>query len=248
MRILILGDSHIAAYRAALDGGYHPPDGVSLAFFGAPANALSTLTIEDGVLGVASAAAGDQLMKLWGAATFDLAGIDRIALTGLGSSARLLGPLYKTHRTDAMVPAEQLVSEDTFEAAAEGLLRAALFGQVVETLLAGGAPDVIGLPQPLPSPALLEREPKNWIGEALRNGDGDRLRAAVERARSRLGLARTIAQPEETLHAPLLTRADLMQGGARLNTRNEADDIGHANGAYAAIVLDRLFAEVGARG
>jgi hypothetical protein len=245
MRILILGDSHIAAYRAALDAGYRLPEGVSLAFFGAPSRRLSKLTLKDGVLGTAHAATAEKLVRFWGASSFDLAGVDRIALVGLGATARLLGPLYKTYRTDAMASGELLVSENTFDAAAEGLLRASLFGRVAEMLRAGGAPPVIALPQPLPSPELLVQEPKNWIGAAMRNGDGDRMREVVERARGRLGLHRVIAQPEETLEAPLLTRAELMQSGARLNDANEADDLSHANAGYASIVFDRLFAEPG---
>jgi hypothetical protein len=245
MRILILGDSHIAAYRAALDGGYRGPDGVTFAFFGAPANRLSRLTLKDRVLGTTNTTIAEKLVKLWGASSFDLADIDLVALVGLGSNARLLGPLYKAHRTDAMAEGDFLVSEDTFDLAVEGLLRASLFGRVVEILRAGDAPPVIGLPQPLPSPELLVQEPKNWIGTAISNGDGDRLRLAVERAHTRLGLHAVIAQPEETLHAPLLTRIELMQSGVRLNDSKEADDLSHANADYAALVLDRMFAELG---
>lgn len=242
MKILILGDSHIAAYRAALEAGYPLPDGASIVFFGAPSRRLSRLTLKDGALGTSHAPTAETLIRFWGASSLDLADIDWIALVGLGSNARLLGPLYKAHRTDAMAAGDLLVSEDTFDAAAEGLLRASLFGRVAEMLQAGGAPPVVGLPQPLPSPEILIQEPGNWIGTAMRNGDGDRLRLTVERARGRLGLHAVIVQPEETLEAPLLTRIDLMKSGTRLNDAKEADDLSHANADYAAIVLDRLFA------
>ncbi|HET6406296.1 MAG TPA: hypothetical protein VFG14_00310, partial [Chthoniobacteraceae bacterium] len=188
MKVAFIGNSHIAAYRAALDRGYQPPDNVTVVFFGSAGERMATFGLDGTTLRSTDESVIAQLERLWGTTTLDLKGIDVVALTGMGVSTRLLGVVYKTHRSDSMAPGDYLVSDDTFRQAAAGLHQESALAQLSREIRSASPAMIVGLPQPLPSEAILMR-PNNWVGDATRNGDGPRLAAlAIELRRDELGL------------------------------------------------------------
>ncbi|MEI4471350.1 hypothetical protein [Frigidibacter sp. MR17.24] len=249
-RLLILGNSHVAALKSAhgAEPGRWP--GLDIAFAGAAGGALDGLRRRGGVLEATDPEAVEQLTALNGSARFALDGVDAVVITGCELSmfraVSVLRRVIWPDCVDSPGPGQVLTSRAFVREALVTALQSTLAARLAREIGGDGAVPVIVAAQPNPC----------WLGEdavqlaaflrARRLGYATRLaRIFTEAAAAALAPAAAfLPQPDETLRGPLFTRPKYSQGSLRL-TRDmakphEGDDYLHANAAYGALVLDQL--------
>lgn len=243
MKLALIGNSHLGAYRVALDDGYVLPAGTEITFFGAWGMNMGKIRVEGTRLVTDDETVRAQLLKLWQTDALDLNRFDAVALCGMHSAPRILEPLYLDYRLQSVSARHHLVSADTFRLAARGLLAKTDFGRLAREIRAAFSGLLVGLPQPTYAEHALRLEPKHWVAGAIKAGDDAWLANLLEELRGTLPFDLLVRQPSQTLASPLLTKRPFMDQGVKANRQTVSkEDVIHANGRYGAAVLDALFA------
>ena len=260
-RVLFIGNSHVAAMRAAwlADRGRWP--GISAAFAGGHRNTLLETEIRDGVLCGRSGAARSALSRLSSVPVIRPGDYDAVVVTGCQVSVAAILPVWHGLRWvglpsvaaagDLAAAPFGLCGRETAVAAMAGVLGTRLGPRLAAHL----APHVRGpvhvTAQPRASATLRGgRAPHTYLHRvALSAGDGPGISAAFEAAAGRAVAAAGglyLPQPASTIAGSILTRAAFMHGAERLTgtpgTAQPDDDIRHANACYGALVVDGVVA------
>jgi len=263
-RLLVLGNSHLAALA---DGWRAQPGrwpGVELRFVGAHGERLLETELRDGTLRPASAAAAQDFARLGGGEGVALAGYDGIIIAGamvaLASAAALwremrwVGLPSLAAEPDLATMAPALVSRQAAQAALVARLSARLGLRLAARLRAGCDLPIWIASQPRVSETILDRpRPATRAhAEALRLGDGAALSAWFDTAATiaaRQAGAAFVPQPPATITRDILTARRFTRGATRLAARpglaQPGDDILHANGAWGAQMLDAVLGAAG---
>jgi len=260
-RVLILGNSHIAAVKAAHAGAPDRWPGLAVTFAGGHGDALAALVVQGGRLVARSEAAAENLRLLNDRDDWGLAGYDVFVVVGCQVGIyRALMP-YRAGRFLGLPSAAQPgpavpVSRAMFGLAVQEQVVRSLGGALALRIRAGIEADglaaqVMLAEQPRPS-FDCRRSRKKFAGllRARRLGDGAVLTEVFEQeARAALPGITLLAQPEATRHVGLFTRPRYSKGSVRLTANRHIehpeDDFIHANAAYGALVLDQIAAAVG---
>lgn len=259
-RVLILGNSHVAAVKTAYAQAAGRWPGLAPEFVGGHGDALATLVVRDSRL-VSEAEEARQNLRLlnrrdeWGLTDYDAfvvvgcqVGIYRALMPY--RRARFLG-LPSVSARGLAVP----VSRAMFELAVREGVAQTLGGALALRLVAGLQAKAAGAPvmvaeQPRPSfDCRRERRKFSGLLQAHRLGDGAVLAEVFDAAaRKALPGIAFLAQPMETRHGGMFTQPRYSVGSVRLTAKRRIahpeNDFIHANADYGALVLDQIAAAV----
>jgi hypothetical protein len=262
MRVCILGNSHVAALRAAW--GQQPDrwPGLHPSFVAAPRSLLQHMAVLDGTLVPTDATTRAALQRLCGQTEVTLAAQDAFVIVGLSVTLATALQPYRDARWPGLPSLDQwpdlhslphrFVSAEAAQAIVSDMLHRRLGVQLVQRLRAATPCPIYLIPQPRSSDMILKhRSPATRLHRiAIGNGDGAAIAGLFDRS-----LAMTLAaagaqllpQPAPTIRQHLLTDHRFMAGPERLEPVHEQDtpDTNHANALYGAVVLDQIAAAVG---
>ena len=262
-RVLVLGDSHLAALREGWRTREGRWPGLDLRFFGAHKALLLDTRIEAGQMVADSAAASAALLRLNGTDRTDLTGLDAIVIAGGQLSVLRAASLWRETRWTGL---PSLLSEPDLAdlslpvlpaAAARATLTEALASRIALRLCrhlrqATDRPILI-LGQPRPNARVLSEPDARWRGLILarRAEDGPALSelfdSAADRAAARAG-GRYLPQPARTRAQHLFTAPAFKAGAVRLAERRlpqPAAARSHANATYGTVLIDTIAETLG---
>jgi hypothetical protein len=262
--VLVIGNSHVAALRAAV-GPDAPPQGaprggLTLDFAAMSGDHLGALAVRNGTLRATTDAARHSLQSLGGKVRFAVADYAAVVLVGgllaphavieLHAAARWSGlPSLGAGLPDGVA----LISEAAALAALCGAARDRPLFPLLAALQAVVPGRVVVLQQPrLSEAACLPAAGMPRVAAAARAGDGAALSDLYDLAVTAAygGLARVVLQPAVTRGAPFFTAPDYTRGAVRLagGAAQPARDVLHGNAACGAAMLDALETVVTAAG
>lgn len=251
MRLVILGNSHIAAPRLAWTemAARHP--GVEVRFFGGLQTVLAAMTLDaKGQFGLhAGAQVSDhdraKTLELFGALSVDLSGIDALAFCGLDWGIDEILALTDAFDIDGLIEsgAPRHLSARAFDAFARDVAQRSLPDAVWQ----GWRGRKILMPRPLP-PTRVQDSDSDWA-EAWRRVTPRGMGRVMQRYRDLFAEGAAAQgyglcyQPAATLTAQGLTEDRFNQlppkfGNLKLPRR--ADDRVHMNAGFGALWLDSL--------
>jgi len=257
--ILILGNSHLAAVRAAWPAleARHPDD--RLTFFGAPGDKLGALTIRDGQAAAQDRELARELSRLGMPPRLDLMEFDAVAVIGGGIGVfaalgeRVTLAEMPSHRRRRWWRPErrQLMSRALYVEMVADALRGTIGHRLVRDIGAEAGRPIYVCPQPRPGTGILARQGRRArLANAVRAGDAPIVAAVYEDALQRAfaGVACVRPQPEATVTEALCTADRYTTGSLRLAGRrveHGAGDVLHANELYGMAVLTDLLDRIG---
>ncbi|PWE27927.1 hypothetical protein C4N9_13800 [Pararhodobacter marinus] len=259
-RLVILGNSHLGALRAALRDEPALAQGTEIAFFGGIAPVFKAMTLGPdlrfglfGPHGVAEANV-EQTKKLFGGTSIDLNKADTVAIAGIAWHVWPLIDLLDRYAVDGLTATEEAgdnalrLSRPAFDAVLAALAEASLapfgwtrsLGKPVRLLLRPVPPETLiteGKPGTRP-----ERATRRGFAQAL-----SLLEHSLTETGARLGLG-VVVQPAQTRAASGWTLAEYQRGAVRLAPGARAapaqKDNEHMNTAYGAACLTDLLTRI----
>lgn len=253
-RLLIIGNSHIAAPRLAY---LEDPDrwpGWDVDFCGLPGGSIGHLDLREGVLHPADRKVAGEMRQFNLVRSLDVSGYDAFAIIG-GFGWAGVAALCADHRSPdfpSVVAGTgggdscQLVGHAMLVAALRARCRNSASARLLRQLADLGRP-VVMLPEPMPS-AECGSDPARFGAyvDLVARGDADLWRQMFQRAAEEELASGAVlpfwpaAASEDGLH----TRPDLMRGSVRLSA-HRADqhgegDYAHGNAQYGALVMDQV--------
>lgn len=249
--LLILGNSHISAPRAALVSQPERWPGFEAATFGMPGGSLRNLVLKGKVL-VPRDAQTRRTMKFFNhISRLPLEGYDGFVVVGGLAFASMIS-LVQDHRSldfpsvRAGVDCE-LVSTALIEAMIRQRIDASVAMLMVRMLHGLGQGPVLFLPEPLISAdCRSDPDAREATVAIAQMGDGAYFHQRVMRqARHRFGRFSTLLeQPKDSIVNDIFTDGALMRGSIRMTFRDEVPhegtDYAHANAAFGAMQLDQI--------
>lgn len=252
-RLLIIGNSHIAAPRLAYIGAPERWPGWDIDFLGLPGGLFGRLELHGGVLVPPNESAAQEMLRYNLVRRLDVSGYDAFATIGgfgwLG--AALMTDQHRSLDFPSVRAGDgraQLVSRSFLAHALRTRLRMSAAGRALRLLEPLGRP-VVMLPEPLPS-AGCEAAPDRYGAYLAMAARGD---ARFWMTRFRVTAGGQFAQsaalrlwPKEAIHDGCFTRPDLMRGAPKLaagaGLTQPETDFAHGNADYGALVMDQIMA------
>lgn len=237
-RICLIGDSHLASARRAVDRGLLDLSGYEYEFWGAPGPDFRELILKRGRLRVKTDAARAVFKRVNGAGREEIAGRDFDLLVFYGARLRVsyfLGAML--HRKYGLGLS---VSAAALERSARGLLISSKFYRIAATFARKTGVRVQTVSDPLLTEGIVDqRAPDrfldNWPG-AVHGTPEDReeIWSAFRRVAAADGVT-FVAQPDDTVVNGAFTHPDYAVDGA-----DESCDFGHKSPEFAARILGHL--------
>jgi hypothetical protein len=257
--VLVIGNSHTAALRAALNhgpgGGVLPWGALRIRFAAAPEDATGRLELRGEHLVVPDEETGRLFRRFNGADRFDLAETDAVVFCGGLLMAHAVTRLYGRARWFPLpsargLPADlPLVSEAVALASLRGTVPDLLLWPLLAALAARGRPRLIVLQG--------NRHSRDVVGSGkaalgltrvAEGPDAAALSDFYDRAAAAIfaPLAQVILQPQDTRADHFFTDPVFCRGAARLaktpDVPQPPTDFLHGNAAYGARLLDAIAA------
>lgn len=264
-RILMLGNSHLAAIRSghALRPKRWP--GLQITMVGAKVPTLLDLTIRDDRLIGTSPAATAAIRVFTGAPTVDLRTIDAIFVVGAQLALPRLLDLYfqaawpglpsVAKAADLSGLKRVLMSRNAVEGVAIRIISQAAALRLAHRFRQSTDIAIHVISQPRTAEAVLKRPAKGLgrLVSPISNADAAGLSALFEEAAhlaaENVG-AIYLHQPPETVSQHVLTQTRYTKGALKLRADHDraqpSDDVLHANGRYGRRVLDQISLRLGA--
>ncbi|MBN8293192.1 hypothetical protein JI664_14550 [Rhodobacter sp. NTK016B] len=259
-RLIILGNSHLGALRAALREQPQLAQGTEIAFFGGIAPVFKAMSLSPdlhfGLIGPhdVPAANVEQTKKLFGGTTIDLKNADAVAISGVAwhvwTMVELLGRYIVDGLTDNTTEAGSgeaalRLSRPAFEAVLKALAEASLAPLAWTRAL--DVPVHIALRAVPPETLITQSKPASRTNRATRHGLAQalqRLETLIVETGARQGLY-VRPQPAQTRAVTGWTLAEFQRGAVRLapgaqSAAGQKPDNEHMNTAYGAACLTDL--------
>lgn len=249
-RICIIGNSHVAALRQALDARGGAPEGVSITFFGVPGRSLRDIAVQDGAVMPVSQAQRRFFRQLSGGLDhIRVDHYDAFVLIGLELSIFRWLLLYQRARQAPFrfeYGMPQIIDAEAYDLCRRHVFDDTSGGTVYRALQTLGARPVYICPQAMPVADILDDTPR-WR-TLFEQEDPQVLDEAfhIDMARGFPDAAEILWQPQATRAGPLLTAAEFSKfyvGPGQPRERGH-DDHQHMNAAYGAHVLAQIFDRV----
>lgn len=248
-RLALIGDSHLAALRAAAEDA---PPGPALTFLAAPNNLMEDVRLDGPVLTPTTEATRVAFQRFGGVDRLDLSGFDAVVLVGLQLNVFWAAALYRAHRFRGQKgwrqhdPKRPLISRpcatETLRARLMSARALRLAGRMAQVLTC----PVVLVPEPRPGLAILAPGQRFPAFRRLHaNGDGALVSEMFETAAAGLP-HRVLPQPADTILDGMFTAPDWSQGAQHLPGDGKGDgqypegDFLHANRRYGALVLSQV--------
>ena len=260
-RVLILGNSHLAALKSGLDRRPERWPDIAFTMVGGPIPVLQEMEVRGRRLTGWTDRAREAISAFTGGPEVDLTGHDAVVVAGTQVAvSRLIG--IARHMAWADMPSlgpspdiarvrRLFVSAPAVRRTAEAVLEASCGVRLARRMVQDSGLPVIVASQPRPSARVLDH-PKSKVGHILGvmdRGDGEVLSRLFEEAAEATVTAagaRFLPQPPETIRDHVLTELRFSLGAVRLKAEGgqsqPRDDVLHANGRYGWRVLDQIAA------
>jgi|GEM_PF-2926070 len=254
VRLCVIGNSHIAALKLGWPAAGIA--GIAPTFFGAPADGLRHVVLENGVLVPRkSDIAGHFRTISGGSDRIVLAGHDAFLLVGLNVSSKRILRFYKTHawvglngtagKTVVHPGFAMEFMTERYGATRMAELAATIAGATDRPVLAVAEPHWASWARTAPAGTA----DYGWQ-DAAASGDGPAIGGLfVQAVAAALApCAQFVPQPEETVEDGIMTRADYNKDASRLiGGEGGGTDASHMNAAYGAVLWPRVEAALRAR-
>jgi hypothetical protein len=235
MRLLLVGNSHLAAFKLGWNATAFPHQCV---FFGAPGARMNRVILRDGVLRAPNPALRQILEKISGVSEVALADFDAVAVVGMQLGfPRVLTQTENVHvyGMSPLTPESALVSQSCLRHIVNGAL-SNTFGFEWAKRIKGVGKPVLLVPEPLLSEtqarAFQDRVPELF----------SMYQSSVCSLASEHGFL-LIEQPAHTIAFTGFTRGEFSRGSTRLavDIEHRDDDYRHMNKEYGAVMFKEIF-------
>lgn len=264
LRVLCLGNSHLAAVRDALTRFDNLWPDMDVTCVGAHGDALLETACADGILTPLSVDAIDNFKTLGGVDTIDLDSYDAIVVVGCQIASSRASYLYRRSRWAALPSIAQatdiasqkwtLVSKDAFSTMLYEMLAMALGGKLIRHLRQGTDRPIYLASQPRTATGIqqIEKHALTVLNDIIRDGDAAAISAMFDQTATAVCKdhnATFLMQPRQTIQDHVLTKPVFTKGAVRLSRKGRypqpPEDILHANASYGATVLDQIAKALG---
>lgn len=238
MKICIVGNSHLAAIKKAVDTGAFKEKGIEIEFFGAHGRNFKTLQFKDGIIS-GPKKISEELLLVSGNKRSTLDPTEFDAIVVYGGSLYLKELMTSIHKLT--IHGNRYFSETFLDEGIAGWLQAQLAFQIAKSTSALGLRTLL-LPRPIPARRL---SPEERRGRTRRGTTEYReaLFVRVEEIAQSLGIE-WLMQPRETLTPDLrYTKTEYSTGSTRLvdETRGHGDaDVNHMNASFGVLMVDAI--------
>lgn len=257
MRVLVLGNSHVAALRVAWRQERSRWPRLEVQFAAAHGQGQADLCISNYMLAPKSQKVRENMMRVNGRAEYDLRDYDAFAISGgtpsafhaiaLYNQARFFGLPSLAHFNLSKSREWSVLSRATFQSALVGLMQKGSAMDIARTLVSTGKPCVI-IQQLCVSLDCLS-QPRKYAGflHVKNNEDTGTMSHMldVSSTAAYAGLGTVLHQPHATRIHDIFTAPEFRRGATRLTANDKAlqpsDDFIHGNGKYGEAVLDDLY-------
>lgn len=257
MRILVLGNSHVAALRVAWRQERSRWPRLEVQFAAAHGQGQADLSITNHILAPTSQKVRENMMRVNGRADYDLRDYDAFAISGgtpsifhaisLYNQARFFGLPSLTGFDPRKSREWSVLSRANFQSALVGLMQNGSAMDIARTLVSTGKPCVI-LQQLRVSLDCLS-QPRKYAGflRVKNNGDTGVLSQMldVSSTAAYADLGNVLHQPHITRIHDIFTAPEYRRGATRLTANDSAlqpaDDFIHGNGKYGTALFDALY-------
>lgn len=252
-QICLLGDSHLAAPRAAAADPANLPAAADLHFFGAPNNMMEDLAVEKTCLVPTTDATRFSLNRFGGVSQIDLAAYDIFVLVGLQLNVFWATALCRRYRLRGQKgwrhhdPKRPLLSQQLAQATLSGRLLSTRSLRIAALIRQVSDRPIWFVPEPRPGQTILApglRFPA--FHKLLAHGDGPHTSWLYEQTANACLPGRYLPQPPQTICDGIFTHADFRQAATQLPRAGKAadsypeGDFLHANDRYGALVLQQI--------
>lgn len=257
MRILVLGNSHVAALRVAWKHERSRWPRLEIQFAAAHGQGQADLTIKNHMLAPKSQKVRENMMRVNGRAEYDLRDYDAFAISGGTPSAFHAIALYNQARFFGLPsladfePSKSwewsVLSRAAFQSALVGLMQNGSAMAIARTLVSTGKPCVI-IQQLRVSLDCLS-QPRKYAGflRVKNNHDTGTLSRMLDESSTAAyaGLGNVLHQPHATRVHDIFTASEFRRGATRLTANDNAlqpdDDFIHGNGKYGEAIVDAVY-------
>lgn len=270
-RVLLIGNSHLAAPRNALRDWPERWPGFAPHFFGLPGTSLGRLQMAGGVLGSDDPEIRRQINFYNGTPNLSVTDYQVFVVVG-GINLAQICRLQSLHRTMSFPsvqaraevadwatiggeigaePEISLISDGFMQAMIARRIRNSAAVQLIYRLAGLGQAPILFLPGPYPSIEALSQKRGEMAAMALR-GDAGAFLAHFREALAEItsDVAVLIEQPSDTIAKQSFTAARWMRGSLRLNNlrdiRHGQDEVEHANTDFGGRQIDQIIAALAA--
>jgi len=236
-KVLIFGDSHLAALKLGWDTQPVQPNW-SVQFFGAPSMSLTELrSRSDGAVFAASDQLSRKMHALWGVSEVRPDDYDVICMVGMATTALSFAKSVAPEDAVPMAP-------DELQAAARRLVSNSLAAQTIRTVRQVTGQPIIVIETPAPGlyadGTFRGRGPSSATPESDAQAFSDALLWGL---RKMDGVDDVLRQPADTKATTFFTKPEYSRGSVRLTVQtheHKDEDRRHMNGDYGIKVLQAL--------
>lgn len=253
MKLCLIGNSHLAAFRMGWNGLAAEAAGVEATFFGARGGELAHLRNRNGVLTSPEGMVRDQLrFTSGGEEAIHLDRYDAFVLVGIGLGLAAMLRVAAQHRTVGTVGKarfQHLVSDAVFDIGARAIVEESISQRIAGWIREVSDKPIIGATLPMPCPGALTARTDFWTDAELLAARLEPVWLASKAFMERRRAMTILDQPEETRHGRWWTKASYGRGSVRLkegfDERHDENEYFHMNGAYGEAFLRTVLPRFG---
>jgi hypothetical protein len=251
IRLLLLGNSHLAAVKLGWDARRSEESDVQVSFFGAPAKWTQHADLTEGTISTANAPLAKKFVRVSGKQSVHLHDFDAVALVGMYFGfADVLRLLRQVHlfTTPPLRPKSQLVSKACLEQMFVDFLSQSSAIDLATRIRPGFHKPLLLVPTPLPAERFLDAPPLvGATSRTFRQSMGE-LFEIYERAASQTTAKvplTVVQQPSPTIASTGLTKDRFSQDSVRLlgeGHKHPDEDYVHMNTEFGIEMLGAIVA------
>lgn len=246
MRIAMVGNSHLAAYKLAWENIRAAHPGLDITFFGSPTTSMRALAVENGALVPRTEILRENLAWTSEGSASIAGDFDAYVMIGMGFSFVHLMAILRTHRPASIfraTDAQQLISEDALSSFMTATLGNCTGLSVVDKLRQITHAPIVYAPNPFPATGVL-RDPdyEYYSYPETRSA----IFAFYRQSRSELVRRGCFVfnQPDETVKDEMFTRDKFTQGAIKLKrgmkSVQKENDYFHMNAEFGRVSMEKL--------
>lgn len=250
--ICLVGDSHVAALRQAMDDPRCEPFFGRVTIFGSQGDTLDTVELKDGHI-VSEERKVKKNFKMTGGRKFiDLDAFDAFCVVGCQMEMDLVEPLCMIYAPVEMgLKRRQPVSSALFDTMFQEIFKTTIAYKLVHMLATSNKP-VYQILNARYSDQILDHEKGAFFRELVDNGADAKFLDRFHRAAGAVfgPIATVVEQPTATISSPLFTSRTFSSGSQRLGRSSKEhpdDDFHHMNAEYGVLMLSTLFDSIDAK-
>lgn len=247
MRIAVIGNSHLAAYKLGWRSMRSRYEGLRLTFFGSPTTSMRALKVESGCLVPTTELLHRNL-------EWTSEGLDRVAgdfdayvLVGMGLSFVHLMAILRTHRPfsiyDPADPQQQLVSDAAFSSFMAATLGNSTGMILLDKLRQITRAPVVYAPNPYPSIGVLGDSKCGYYAHGTIRSEVFEFYKGFAPELVKRGCV-LFNQPRDTVIDDLFTKEEYSKGSVKLkpgmNVQHDEQDHFHMNSDFGRVSIDGL--------